>query len=859
MKALKYLFTLLLLACFVQAGAQKRANKFYERYDFAKAIPLYEKHIVKNPGDNAAREKLATSFRMIKDYRSAEKWYAQVVKAKDVDPENYFYYGQSLMNNGQYDKAVPQLERYLRERGWSQMASNMLEASKNPSAFYQDSMLYKVRPVNINTPGPEFGPVLHNQTVIFAGPQNRDKVVFNWTGDAFLDLWAAPYAGNHILGEPVPLAGAVNSRYHEGGATFSPDGLTMYFTRNNYFQGKVKKDANRIVRLKAYKSEYIDGKWTNIEEFPFNSDEYSVGHPCMDSDGETIYFISDMPGGAGGTDIYMTKKLGPDRWSEPVSMGDKINSPGNEMFPWVSANGVLYFASDGHPGLGGLDVFRVTSLGGELEKVENLGYPVNTGQDDFALVVDDRTGQGFFTSNRFGGKGDDDLYSLRQKQVVEGVVISESTGDAIPDAKVEFYDANGLQVTAFSDAEGRFRCGLDRNNMYEGVADAELYLQKRERISTVSFDPRVPVEALFKLEGDLNCEPPFNLDGVVENDSMEILPNAKVTIFPQPFDVETDTNGKFNVSLQPEMDYEIRVGNPGYIDRVYNVSTKGMEPGDIQLDAVLAQLQEDTSLYNIFYDYDKSYLRSYSYKELDRVKDYLDRNPGVKIRLVSHADARGAAAYNNRLSRERSISAYEYLIREGVPKNRLEMVWVGESKPLNDCGDGVDCPEDEHQKNRRTEIQYGGTVPVEDDAAEKAEEPVELKLGVQEEQIMGEQMVGEEPVGVNPTEDSPLEEKLEGGKTTLENAIEEIEEEAEKVEGAIEETDDDGGMKEAAEEMEEAAEEATEEVEEATEGAEEAPKEVSEGAAKEVKEMEEVIEKAIDKIETEEEDIDDMD
>lgn len=801
MKALKYLFTLVLLSCFFWAGAQKRANKFFERYDFAKAIPLYEKHIVKNPSDNAAREKLATSYRMIKDYRNAERWYAQVVKAREVDPENYFYYGQALMNNGQYDKAVPQLEKYLKDRGWSQMAGNMLEAAKNPGQFYMDSMLYSVRPVNINTPGPEFGPVIHNQTVIFAGPQNRDKVVFNWTGDAFLDLWAAPYSGNYQLGEPVPLAGSVNSRYHEGGATFSPDGLTMYFTRNNYFQGKVKKDANRIVRLKAYKAEYIEGKWTNISEFPFNSDEYSVGHPCMDPEGETIYFISDMPGGAGGTDLYMTKKLGEDKWSEPVSMGDKINSPGNEMFPWVSANGVLYFASDGHPGLGGLDLFRVTSLGGDLEKVENLGFPVNSAQDDFALVVDDRTGQGFFTSNRFGGKGDDDLYSVRQKQVVEGLVIDAGNGESIAEAKVEFYDASGLQVVAFSDAEGRFRVGLDRNKVFQGIADAELYLETKQRVSTVSFDPRVPVEALFKLDWDKSCEPPYALNGKVENDSLEIMPNATVRIFPQPFAVQTDESGNFNVSLQPEMDYEIRVEKDGYMDHVYNVSTKGMEPGDIQLDAMLSQLQEDTAMYSIFYDYDKSYLRSYSYKELDNVKNYMDRNPGVIVRLVSHADSRGTASYNNRLSRERSISAYEYLIREGVPKERLEMVWVGESKPQNDCGDGVDCPEEEHQLNRRTEIQYGGKIEVEDDVEEPpVEDPINLKLS---------------------NEGQPKEnegEEMEAGETTLGEAIEEIANEVEKdVDEAKEEVEEEvvemeGAIEKAIDKLEEKKDEKVEEV-----------------------------------------------
>ena len=761
MNASKYILTLILLVTSFNVQGQKAtADRRFDDFDFFKAIPLYLKYLKRNPSDQEARENLAYSYRMIKDYANAESWYGQVCKARTVAPENRLYYAEALIGNGKHEKAIPQLELYLEQRDWDIVAKNMLESAQNQEQYYEDSTLHYVRPSNINTAGPEFGPVIYKNTVIFASPSDRAKVVYNWTGDKFLDLWVAPYSGNYKLGDPVPLVGNVNSRYHEGGATFTPDGNEMYFTRNNYYRGKVRKDENRVVRLKAYKAELIGGKWTNIQEFPFNSDEYSVGHPCMNTEGNIIYFVSDMPGGAGGTDIWMTKKKGED-WMDPVNMGDKINSPGDEMFPWISSNGVMYFSSNGKGGLGGLDIFRVTSMGTDLEQVENMGYPVNSHQDDFSLVVDERTGQGFFTSNRRGGEGDDDIYSVRQKQVVEGLVLDAENGEPIPDARVEAFNARGMVAVAFANDEGRFKIGLDRNGTYRAVGDAEAYLESTITISTLSFDPKVPVEALIKLNRDMDCEAPFALEGVIKTmaddstfNESEDFSDATVRVMPKEFTILPDENGQFALSLQPEMDYDIRIEKPGYMDRTTFVSTKGMDPGTLTMEAILAGLSEDTTMYKIFYDYDDSRIRSYAYKELDKVIDYMNRNPEVKIRLVSHADARGTTYYNDRLSKDRTLAAYEYLRMEGIDKDRLELVWVGERKPANDCGDGMPCSEEDYQVNRRTDIEYGGTNPL----PPKLElpDPIEFNLGESDDD-------GDDSTGVK---DTKFERSDDEGKIT---------------------------------------------------------------------------------------------
>jgi outer membrane protein OmpA-like peptidoglycan-associated protein/tetratricopeptide (TPR) repeat protein len=685
-----------------------RANKRFDRREYAKAIPLFQRHLEKVPISEEGMEKLAHCYRLINDSRNAEYWYNRLIKAGNKDPQNTFYFAQMLINNEKWEDAAPLLEKYLQERDWDEVAQNMLKSAKGYKDFMEDSTMYIVKGTNINTAKSEFSPTIYRNSIVFASSRTPAKNIFNWTGDNFLDLYQAQYFGKAELGEPQILPGLANSKYHEGGSTFSPDGNVMYFTRNNYNQGKLTKGENGLVTLKTFQAELVRNKWDNITEVPFNSEEFSVGHPSLSPDGSTFYFVSDMTGGEGGTDIWMSKKQG-ETWSKPENMGPRINTPGNDMFPWVSPTGVFYFSSNGHPGLGGLDLFRVTSLGTEFEKVQNMGYPVNSPRDDFSLVIDEKSGVGFFSSNRKGGKGDDDIYSFVQRQVFEGHVVDASTGKSINNAKVEIYGIKGLQTVIRTDSVGHFRYGLDRNTDYKLVGSGDHYLETQQIVSTVSFDPTVPVETLIKLEKD-KSDPIYNLKGKLEADSIVNLEGTKVRIIAKEVVVMVDENGNFEYHLAPETDYEVRVEKEGFMDKVMDITTKGMAPGDLNLNAMLMKLMPDTALYRIFYDYDDAFVRSDAYKELDKVLEFMKRNPTAKIRLVSHADPRGSESYNEQLSRQRTNNAFTYLMRHGIAKNRLEQVWLGERSPKNKCRDGVDCTEEEYQENRQTEIQFGGKV-----------------------------------------------------------------------------------------------------------------------------------------------------
>lgn len=776
MKAVStFALSFLLLALFSTdlPAQKKRADKRFERMDYAPAAKLYNRVLEKTPTDVESMERLAYCYRMNNDSRNAEYWYNRAIKAGPGDPRVYFYYAEALMNNEKWEDAKPWLEKYLVDRSWDKVAINRLASVANKDKFMLDSARYEILPTNINTPEAEFSPVVYRNSLVFASTRKTTKNIFNWTGSSFMDLYEVQYNGKPELGEPTALQGFANSKYHDGVTTFSPEGNVMYFTRNDYHKGRLDKDENGLVRLKTYRAELVRGKWKRITEFDFNDANHSVGHPCLSADGNTMYFVSDMVGGAGGTDIYKVTKVD-SGWTTPVNLGENINTQGNEMFPWVSPSGVLYFASNGHEGLGGLDIYQVTSMGSQFELVENMGYPVNTSRDDFGLVIDEESGLGFFSSDRPGGAGKDDIYSFRQKQVLEGIVIDEETGDSIPNAKIEIYDIKGLMTTLRTDDNGRFRTGVDRNRDLMMNASAENYQESRMPISSVNFEPSVPIDIVMKLERDLSS-PMYTLDGQVRNQAGEMMDNATVRIIAQEVVTSTDANGEVKYSLAADTDYEIRVEKPGFVDAVYSVTTKDMPPGDVPMEAVLAKLSMDTALYDIFYDYDKSYLRSRSYKELDRVVSYLNRNPTVRLRLVSHADARGTRGYNNALSKERTFSAYEYLVREGISEDRLEQVWVGESKPKNDCIDGKDCPEEDHQANRLTEIQYAGEIEAVNETPD-----AEIELENVEELPLGKETIKERE-GQEETSGKDLIKEREGQEeVTGKDAIKERDPETEK-------------------------------------------------------------------------------
>jgi outer membrane protein OmpA-like peptidoglycan-associated protein/tetratricopeptide (TPR) repeat protein len=710
----KYLLILLAFMPALQSSAQlRRADRKFDALAYAPAIKLYHKALKKDPTNWHVITRLADSYRLTSDSKNAEYWYSRVAKNKSTQAINLLHYGQALMNNEKWEDAVPWITQYQDAVPGDPIGESMLRSAQNYRDFMKDSSLYNVRIANINTEEADWGPAFRQNEVVFASARKEGRFTFSWTGRAFLDLYASEYRGRPDLGDPVRLKGKVNSKLHEGGVTFSPDGNTMYFSRNNIYRGKIGSSKEGVILLKTYRADWNGKKWRKITGIPFNDDHYSVGHPALSHDGKILYFVSDMEGGEGGTDIWMVKvDLENNEYGKPVNLGPQINTPGNEMFPWVDKYNTLYFASNGHMGLGGLDIFSCKGWNTSEPDLQNMGYPINSARDDFDLIFDEKRGVGYFSSNRTNGEGDDDIYTFTRRQVFRGKVVDAATGEPIENARFEIYDVSKLQSLGRTDEKGQTTQGIYPNRDYKVVVSKDGYTEKSEVISTRNTPITKDVVLTVPLEKTADCEQIYTLDGIVKNMDGGLLPGTKVKLVVKEQLLVADEDGKISAELLPNKDYVITVDDPVHRDKVYEVTTVGKDPSaPVPVEIILAESDSVRPFYIIYYNFDMHNIRPGDARpELDKVVAYMKRKPGIKVLLTSHTDCRGSNAYNERLSKNRAIEAYEYITSHGIAKDRLRYDWKGEKELTNHCKDGVECTPEEHQENRRTEFRLDGSV-----------------------------------------------------------------------------------------------------------------------------------------------------
>lgn len=449
-------------AAFSQSKALEKADRLFVENAYPAAIEAYQKAIDDDPTDAKAVSRLADCYRLTDDHRTALRWYAKAAKMKEADPEVWFHYGEELMINRKYQEALPWLEKYQRKVPEDDRVADMITSCNNLEAFAATKSMYQLRRLTINSEYSDFGPAFFGNSVIFASSRKRSLTKFHRTGDSFLDFYVASYAGKPELGEPTLFRGALNTPVHEANACFSADGKEMFFTRNNVPKAP-PTEKGQLVQLALYHSLLVDGKWQAESLLPFNQPTYSYGHPALSPDDSVLFFVSNMPGGFGGTDIYAVKRSGSE-WGKPENLGQDINTKGNEMFPWMDAHGMLYFASNGRGGLGALDIFMVNPAENVVGDPVNLGAPINSPYDDFSFVLDEKNGIGFFTSNRLGGQGDDDLYAVTKLIRWEAEVV-DSSGAPIAYVLVDLREGRSrTQMT--TDEGGKFLVGLKPGASY---------------------------------------------------------------------------------------------------------------------------------------------------------------------------------------------------------------------------------------------------------------------------------------------------------------------------------------------------------------------------------------------------------
>jgi outer membrane protein OmpA-like peptidoglycan-associated protein len=443
------------------------ANKLYTKLAYADAIPKYKKVISRDSSSVTAKTRLADCYRLTGNYREAEKWYASISTASSATDLDRFHYGQMLMNNGKYEDAKKWLQKSRHERPDDERAHNYLASLETIHRLFADSISYKVINIKANGSGNDFSPAYFNKGIVFTSSENNipKSKTHAWTGESFTKL---VYTESDATREP--FANEVQIKFNNGPATFSAK-QEMFNTINTLRVPNSKKD---IYKLNIIISSFDGKKWSKPENFKYNSPHHNIAHPSLSVDGSTLYFSSDMPGGEGGMDLYFCER-NESGWSDPVNLGNEINTPGNEIFPFIHDDGTLYFASNGHEGIGGLDVY-MTAKAKTWQKPAALPYPVNTRHDDFGFILNNEKRAGYFSSNRPGGKGGDDIYEFQfSPSELKGIAINKDSGKPVPYAVITASDSENRTITITCDSLGKFTAAIYPCRDYTVTAASDDY------------------------------------------------------------------------------------------------------------------------------------------------------------------------------------------------------------------------------------------------------------------------------------------------------------------------------------------------------------------------------------------------
>lgn len=526
------------LCSYAQTGKQKKADNLFNKFSFYSAIDAYKELLNKGYNADYATRQLADCYAYLRNPDSAVVYYKKTVAQPNVPKEYFYKYAEALRGVKNYEESRVWMKKF-KEAGGVLGDKKLSTDADFITSVFNAKQHYFLSEVKFNSKQSDFGAYEHNGNVYFVSSNFETattKHLYGWNNQPFLDVYVAPKGSDTIIYHKSKIKGDVNSRYHDGPLTISKDGKTMYFSRNNYSEQELKKDKNGISNLKIYRATLVDGSWTNIEQLSINNDGYSVGHPALNADGSKLYFASDMPGGLGGTDIYYVDINADGSLGTPKNLGDTVNTALNEVFPFVNSENVLFFSSDGHQGLGLLDIYgTVTDKNENITSIINLGVPVNSSKDDFSFFMNEDGITGYIASNRDGGVGDDDIYAYYRilDLKVEGSVTDSDTEDPISKADVSLLDANGNEIASVeTDEDGFYSINIDRDADYylkfskTGYEDITMPLTSKgikDNVSTITKDAsltavkkEVPIKELNTIYFD------FDKSNIRKDSSIEL-------------------------------------------------------------------------------------------------------------------------------------------------------------------------------------------------------------------------------------------------------------------------------------------------------------------------------------------------
>jgi len=738
-KALQLLTFMLLISAtiFAQAGKLRKADKLFARYNYTDAAKIYEKLVTKVEYAMPASKKLAQSYKQLGQYKKASQWYQKAIELDaKIDPEFVYEYALMLRSNENYEESAKWMAKFHQLKAGDSRGAEYSNNTNFVTKQRSKPVRFSIKNLDINTTYSDFGSTYYGTDKAIFTSARADvgaiKRTYVWNNQPFLNLYKSKRdKGTGDLSDVVIWDKKLNSKFHDGPGAFTPDLKRLYFTRNNYFKKKARKSKEGINKLKIYFSELKDTNYVNVQELSVNNNEYSVGHPCVSPDGKKLYFASDMPGGIGGTDIWMADIAADGNIGKPVNMGNVINTEGNEMFPYVHRNGMLFFASNGHVGFGGLDIFVSLGKDGNYKKVENVGAPVNGPMDDFAFIMNEFQTQGYFSSNREGGHGDDDIYSFQLLRpfdkglIVKGTATDKNTHAVLPGTKVRLLDVDGLALKdTVADANGKYEFEVEEELDYKMKGTLDNFSDGNNTFTTKNLDGKKEVTCDLELE-----QPGFNLYGIVtDRKTKAAIETVSVIITDETgkevINTMTPATGDFSkilsdAKLNDKLDYTIKLVKPGYFPKTLKFSKVLTTPGQVslhtELDLAMDKMESGTDLMKafniepIYFDLDKFFIRKDAATTLDKIVQILKEYPTMELDLGSHTDCRETKGYNRTLSTNRYKSTKQYLASRTKNGNkRMSGKGYGETQLVNDCPCEPDnksgCSEEQHQMNRRTEF-----------------------------------------------------------------------------------------------------------------------------------------------------------
>lgn len=500
-----FTFCLVSVDCAAQQAKEDRlvtkANESYDNFSFSPAIDIYKRILDKGYVSADLLKKLGNSYYFNADYAAAGDTYKRLVDeyASDVTPEYFFRYSQTLKTLGDYENSNVFMSKFIEATTDDKRAKAFKSEKDYLDEIEGNSGRYDLENFDYNSSYSDFAPSFYREGVIFSSDRDTGNLAryrHTWNSKDFLDLYKVN-TDSASMDFVTKLGDNLNTRLHESTSITTKDGSTIYFTRNNFKEGKYVKDGEGVIRLKIFKATLQDdGAWSNIMELPFNSDSYSVAHPALSLDEKTMYFASDMPGTLGESDIFKVSINEDGTYGTPENLGGSINTEARETFPFMTSEEVLYMSSDGHPGLGGLDIFATKISNEKYDRpIFNVGRPVNSKMDDFTFIFNEDTRKGYFASNRTEGMGADDIYGfvehtplqLECVQEITGTVRDKISNKVLVGATVKVIDENNEEIlSTITDSEGKYTLSLDCNQgnfvraLTQGYVPAEEYLQKSD-------------------------------------------------------------------------------------------------------------------------------------------------------------------------------------------------------------------------------------------------------------------------------------------------------------------------------------------------------------------------------------------